>query len=71
VNSPKLASFLAVLDTSQLAARKFMCAWHDALAELLAYEEEAGSNKTLTVTGRKGNANRARALPETGCLEEA
>jgi hypothetical protein len=48
-----------------------MCAWHDALAELLAYEEEAGSNKTLTVTGRKGNANRARALPETGCPEEA
>jgi len=30
----------------------------------------AGS-KMPTVTGRKGNADKARAFPETGCLEEA
>jgi len=45
-----------------------MCAWHGALAELLA---QAGSHKTPAVTGRKGNANKARASPEMGCLMEA
>jgi hypothetical protein len=39
-----------------------MCAWHDALADLLV---EAGS-KTPAVTGRKGNADKARAFPEDG-----
>jgi len=43
-----------------------MCAWHDALAAPLM--ETKGSS---TVTGRKDNANRARALPEMGCSEEA
>ena len=37
------------------------CAWHGILAELL---EQSGSNKTFTVTGRKNNANKARAKPE-------
>jgi len=31
----------------------------------------AGSHKTSAVTGRKDNANKARAFPEMGCLEEA
>ena len=46
----------------------FMCAWHDALAELPAQRLEG---KTPTVTGRKGHANKARAFPEMECLEEA
>jgi len=37
----------------------FMCAWHGAQSELLAV---AGSYKTSAVTGRKGNANKARAV---------
>jgi hypothetical protein len=44
----------------------FMCAWHGALAELLA---EAGSHKTPAVTGRKGNANKARAAARNGASE--
>ncbi|MFZ4440795.1 MAG: hypothetical protein ACOYOS_20450 [Syntrophales bacterium] len=43
-----------------------MWAWHDALAELLSMGRETDINKTPAVTGRKDNANRARALPETG-----
>jgi hypothetical protein len=35
------------------------------------WNKGAGSNKTPADTGRKGNANKASALPETGCLEEA
>ena len=49
-----------------------MCAWYDVQAELLAEKKKgAGRYKTPAVTGRKGNANKARALPETGCPEEA
>jgi len=44
-----------------------MCARHGAFADLPA---EAGS-KMPAVTGRKGNANKARASLETGCPEEA
>jgi len=33
--------------------------------------EGVGRYKTPAVTGRKGNANKARAIPETGCPEEA
>jgi hypothetical protein len=47
------------------------CAWHGALAELLGKEKKTGSHKTSTVTGRKDNANKARAFPEMGCPEEA
>jgi len=32
--------------------------------------KEAGRYKTPAVTGRKGNANKARALLETECMEE-
>jgi len=41
----------------------FMCAWHGAQSELLAV---AGSYKTSAVTGRKGNANKARAVSRNG-----
>jgi len=58
---------IRVVNTPLLAAGCFMCAWHDAQADLLV---EAGS-KTPAVTGRKGYANKARALSETRCLEEA
>ena len=44
------------------------CAWHDALAVKLS----GNAKKTHpAVTGRKGNANKARALPEMVGLEEA
>jgi hypothetical protein len=43
-----------------------MCAWHGALAELLAI---AGSHKTPAVTGRKGNADKARAVSRNGASE--
>jgi len=36
----------------------FTCAWHDADADLLAERLEV---KSPAVTGRKGNANKARA----------
>ena len=36
-----------------------------------ASDRGVGSNKKSAVTGRKGNANKARAFPEMGCLEEA
>jgi hypothetical protein len=42
------------------------CAWHGALAELLAI---AGSHKTPAVTGRKGNADKARAVSRNGASE--
>ncbi|MCP5007054.1 MAG: hypothetical protein GY941_24385, partial [Planctomycetes bacterium] len=44
----------------------FTCAWHDALTELLAV---AGSHKTPAVTGRKGHANKARAVSRNGTSE--
>jgi hypothetical protein len=56
------------LQATGFAGGKVTCAWHGALAELLAI---AGSHKTPAVTGRKGNANKARATPEMGCLKEA
>ncbi len=37
----------------------FTCAWHDAQADLT--DLRAGSDKTPTVTGQKGNADKARA----------
>jgi len=50
-----------------LEGQRFTCAWHDADAVLLAERLEV---KSPAVTGRKGNADKVRALPETGCLEE-
>jgi len=44
------------------------CAWHDADAVLLAEGLEV---KSLAVTGRKSNADKARAVSEMSCLEEA
>ena len=41
-----------------------LCAWHDAVAELLASEvgsKPAETGETPAVTGRKGNANHAGA----------
>ena len=43
-----------------------MCAWHGALTELLA---QAGSHKMPAVTGRKGHANKARAVSRNGTSE--
>jgi hypothetical protein len=43
-----------------------MCAWHGALTELLAQD---GSHKTPAVTGRKGHANKARAVSRNGASE--
>ena len=45
------------------------CAWHDAVAELLANEvgsKPAETGETPAVTGRKGNANKARAVSRNG-----
>ena len=36
------------------------------IREIFGMTALAGSNKTPAVTGRKGNANKARANPETG-----
>ncbi|MBW2312505.1 MAG: hypothetical protein JRF35_15795, partial [Deltaproteobacteria bacterium] len=47
-------------DAPRGSAGSFTCAWHDALAGLPAYQKGAGS-KTPTVTGRKGNTDKARA----------
>ena len=58
----------AVFEYHRQGRWSFMCAWHDADAVLLAERPEV---KLPAVTGRKGNANKARAFPETGCLEEA
>ena len=49
-----------------LSARFRTCAWHDALTELPVL---TGSHKTPTVTGRKGNANKARAVSRNGASE--
>jgi hypothetical protein len=40
-----------------------MCAWHDADAGLLVERLEV---KPPAVTGRKGNTNKARAVPRNG-----
>ena len=45
-----------------------MCAWHDAQA---AVPGIAWDTVWSAVTGRKDDANKARALPEMGCLKEA
>ena len=44
------------------------CAWHDTDAVLLAKMLEV---KSPAVTGRKSNADKARAVSEMSCLEEA
>jgi len=41
------------------------------MTHLLSFWWQAGSHKTSAVTGRKDYANKARAFPEMGCLEEA
>jgi hypothetical protein len=42
------------------------CAWHDALTDLLV---ETPEEKTPAVTGRKDNADKARAVPRNGASE--
>jgi len=49
-----------------------MCAWHDADAELLTIGSEVNppdAGETPAVTGRKGNANKARAVSRNGASE--
>ena len=58
---PEVTDF--ALKNLVLWARIFTCAWHDAQSELPVL---AGSHKTPAVTGRKGNANKARAGSRNG-----
>jgi hypothetical protein len=55
-------------------SRPFVCA--PGMARPPTFHHEERSNKEVEVkrpprTGRKGYANKARALPEKECLEEA
>ncbi|MCD4764580.1 MAG: hypothetical protein K8R28_11240 [Desulfobacterales bacterium] len=46
-----------------LPSERLTCAWHGVLTELPV---ATGSHKMSAVTGRKGNANKARAVSRNG-----
>ena len=59
---------LRIMRRRVLQLPRISCARHGALLLLVEARRET---KTPAVTGRKGNANKARANPETGSLKEA